>query len=122
MYDHGGIYNSKNDTLTNEAWDAINIDPGSIALSDDYVARTGLPRAQRFPWDSSKGLYYLNGYHGLHCLVCHASLPRIAIPYTTLENLETLFLGPPGWQAFGFPMGSQHALFRDFAGRHTLYG
>jgi hypothetical protein len=29
----------------------------------------GLPKAQRFPYDESKGIYLLNGYHSLHCLV-----------------------------------------------------
>lgn len=29
----------------------------------------GLPEAQTFPWDDNKGLYLLNGYHNLHCLV-----------------------------------------------------
>lgn len=69
MFEHGGIYNSENETLTNAAWEDINIDAGSVALSDHYVAQKGLPRAQRFPWDDSKGLYYLNGFHALHCLV-----------------------------------------------------
>ena len=30
---------------------------------------SGLPVAQRFPWDQSKGVYLLNGHHNLHCIV-----------------------------------------------------
>lgn len=51
------------------AWDAINIDNGSLALDYAYIEKMGLPRAQPFPWDGTKGIYLLNGYHGMHCLV-----------------------------------------------------
>ncbi|MCJ1408889.1 hypothetical protein MMC19_002966 [Ptychographa xylographoides] len=67
-YVHGGLYYSKNKTLTDEAWKAINYDHGSVALSDEDAAAWGLPVAQRFPWDQTKGLYFLSGYHSLHCL------------------------------------------------------
>lgn len=53
----------------NHAWDEINIDAGTVALGDAYVETMGLPKAQRFPWDKSKGIYYINGFHNLHCLV-----------------------------------------------------
>lgn len=42
-----------------------------VALSDDFVERARLPRSQRFPWDDSKGLYLINGYHNLHCIVSY---------------------------------------------------
>ena len=64
-----GLYDSGNSTMTDEAWENINIDAGSVALDSSYAEEMGLPRAQEFPWDRSKGLYYLNGYHNLHCLV-----------------------------------------------------
>ena len=38
-------------------------------MADDYVASMHLPKAQRFPWDASKGIYFLHGHHNLHCLV-----------------------------------------------------
>ena len=59
--------------MMNQAWDDINIDAGTVALEDAYVDTIELPKAQRFPWDESKGIYYIDGYHNLHCLVC----PRI---------------------------------------------
>ena len=58
-----------NDSLVTELWHDINIDNGVIALSDDYVASKQLPKAQRFPWDHTKGIYIVHGYHNLHCLV-----------------------------------------------------
>ncbi|MCJ1261131.1 hypothetical protein MMC22_000995 [Lobaria immixta] len=49
-------------------WERISIDNGTVALSDSYVESMGLPTSQRFPWDQNKGLYLLNGFHGMHCL------------------------------------------------------
>ena len=69
-FEHNGIYDNKDPKVTEDSWAKLNYDLGSIALSDEYADSVGLPRAQRFPWDQSKGLYFLNGYHGIHCLVC----------------------------------------------------
>lgn len=55
--------------MTDEAWENINIDAGNVALDSSYAEEMELPKAQDFPWDRSKGIYYLNGYHNLHCLV-----------------------------------------------------
>lgn len=66
--DHGGLYNSPNETLTNEAWESLTSDHGSIALTKEYAASMGLPPAQSFPWDDSKSIYFINAYHGIHCL------------------------------------------------------
>lgn len=64
-----GLYDSENKTKMDQAWDDISIDAGNVALGDSFVEAMGLPKAQRFPWDGSKGIYYLNGYQNLHCLV-----------------------------------------------------
>ncbi|KAI1826340.1 hypothetical protein F4861DRAFT_102869 [Xylaria intraflava] len=61
-------YASENQTLQEQLWHDINVDNGYVALSDDWAVRNGLRKAQRFPWDQSKGLYILHGYHNLHCL------------------------------------------------------
>ena len=64
-------YISSNRTIQDEAWKSARLvpDQGLVALTDDYVRSKGLPTAQRFPWDKSKGLYILNGFHDMHCLV-----------------------------------------------------
>lgn len=62
------------DVETDRLWQDITIDHGIIALSDEYAESKGLPKARRFPWDHSKGLYILQGYHQLHCLVSQFSL------------------------------------------------
>jgi hypothetical protein len=51
------------------AWDAIDTGPMAVALHDDYVKRVSLPRTSRFPWDTERSVYYLKGFHDLHCLV-----------------------------------------------------
>ena len=50
-------------------WAALNMDPTLIALPDDFATKHGLPKAQRFPWDKTKGIYQLEAFHQLHCLV-----------------------------------------------------
>ena len=62
-------YTDKNETLRNEAWEAINIDAGMIAVPDHFVDEKDLPDSQRFVWDKSKSVYLLNGHHTLHCVV-----------------------------------------------------
>lgn len=57
------------DDTAEERWKAISIDHGIIALSDEYVHTMGLSEARRFPWDHGKGLYVIQSYHDLHCLV-----------------------------------------------------
>ncbi|GAP83925.1 putative protein of unknown function DUF3328 [Rosellinia necatrix] len=61
-------YSTDNDTLQDELWYNINVDSAVVALSDDWVDQHDLRRAQRFPWDQSKGIYILHGFHNLHCL------------------------------------------------------
>lgn len=51
------------------AWDAIDTGPMAVALHDDYAKEHGLSFTSRFPWDTERSVYYLKGYHDLHCLV-----------------------------------------------------
>jgi hypothetical protein len=64
------LYDGQNEDLANQAWEEISIDAGNVALEDAFVEANGLPEAQRFPWNKSKGIHLINGYHNLHCLVC----------------------------------------------------
>jgi len=58
-----------NKTLEDELWNNMNLDPIVVALSDSYAKAHDLPISVfRFPWDSSKGTYYLKAFHDLHCL------------------------------------------------------
>lgn len=73
-------YTNPNETLANKLWDDINIDVGMVALPEEFVAAHGLPIAQRFPWDRSKGIYLLNGHHNLHCIVSSPISPTLSNP------------------------------------------
>ncbi|KAK6604054.1 hypothetical protein H4I95_05957 [Botrytis cinerea] len=66
-----GPYDNRSDPeATDKEWEKIsNIRLGVIALPDSYVEEKGLHKAQRFPWDESKGVYLINAYHNLHCLL-----------------------------------------------------
>ena len=46
-----------------------------VALPECLALANELPIAQRFPWDSSKGVYLLNGHHNLHCIVSNEPSP-----------------------------------------------
>lgn len=62
-------YSSDNMTLTDERWKALSADDGIVAIDREWAASKGLPLSEStFPWDSSKSIYLLNGYHGIHCL------------------------------------------------------
>ena len=60
--------------MTDHVWKNLNVDAGVVALSDEYSESMGLHSSQRFPWDDKKGIYHLNAYHGLHCLVSQTLL------------------------------------------------
>ncbi|KAH7108673.1 hypothetical protein B0J11DRAFT_500151 [Dendryphion nanum] len=57
-----------NSTAANDAWDAIDTNPMAIALHDDFAKQVGLGPSIRFPWDTERSIYYLKGFHDLHCL------------------------------------------------------
>ncbi|KAL3478696.1 hypothetical protein BJX99DRAFT_224186 [Aspergillus californicus] len=73
-------YSSLNNTLADNLWHSINIDSGVVALPDSFAASHNLRKAQRFPWDTSKGIYILHGFHNLHCL---------KIIYTSLSEFRS---------------------------------
>ena len=64
------MFNSPNRSISDAAWDGWIVDPGIVALPNDWVKGKMLPQAQHWPWDEDKGLYLLQGFHNIHCLVC----------------------------------------------------
>lgn len=63
------IFNSPNRSLADAAWESWVVDPGIVALPHNWVKGKMLPQAQHWPWDEDKGLYLLQGFHNMHCLV-----------------------------------------------------
>ncbi|MCJ1456070.1 hypothetical protein MMC28_006427 [Mycoblastus sanguinarius] len=67
-FDYFNDYWSTNETLADELWDSIDTDSLVVALDQHYISTHNLPSSNPFPWDPSKGLYYLKSFHLLHCL------------------------------------------------------
>ncbi|KUJ11512.1 uncharacterized protein LY89DRAFT_688748 [Mollisia scopiformis] len=61
-------YSHKNETYAEELWETIDTNPVAITLSYEYARENDLLEPRPFPWDESKGLFYINGFHQLHCL------------------------------------------------------
>ncbi len=82
-------YNGKDQDHANQLWDALGaeIDTGFIAVTDQWAAANDLLEAQRFPWDTGKGIYLVNGQHNLHCLVSPTRTPYnyCLVPFLFLE-------------------------------------
>ena len=91
-YEETSYSDKTNDSLAATLWHDIDIDSGVIALSDDYVASKNLPPAQRFPWDYTKGIYIVHGYHNLHCLVHEISLLNTHSILTLATRKLSIFL------------------------------
>ena len=73
-----GPLEATNHTYADEIWEAIDIDPGIVAVPLDWAEEHNLAETQPFPWDQTKGLYVVNAFHSIHCLVrpCPSALPR----------------------------------------------
>ncbi|KAI9815252.1 MAG: hypothetical protein M1827_002732 [Pycnora praestabilis] len=81
-------YFGEGKTVADQYWEHISIDNGTIALSDAYVKAMDLPTSQRFPWDEKKGLYLLNGFHSMHCLVCRSMYRQRDLALVNLIKLQ----------------------------------
>ncbi|KAF2014374.1 hypothetical protein BU24DRAFT_213519 [Aaosphaeria arxii CBS 175.79] len=79
---------SSNLTSANAAWDAIDTDAMAISLHDNFAKQVGLGPSTRFPWDTERSIYYLKGFHDLHCL----KLVRKAIVTREYGNNSTITL------------------------------
>lgn len=65
--------NVENQTASNELWDKISSSHGLIALDRQFAKEKQWLESMPVPGDEGKGLYLLESYHQLHCLVSPAS-------------------------------------------------
>lgn len=63
-------YSNVNQSISDIAWSGFTTN-GFVAIPHREAARAGLPAAEDFPDDASKGVYVLSGFHQLHCVVCN---------------------------------------------------
>ena len=50
-------------------WDHILPSHGIVAVDRKWASRQRWPESMRLPGDDNKGVYLLEAYHQLHCLV-----------------------------------------------------
>jgi len=62
-------YSDKNETKVDELWDAILPSHGFVAMDRQWAAEHHWPESMRLPNDSTKGVYLLEAYHQMHCIV-----------------------------------------------------
>ena len=63
-------WSGPNTTQTDALWKALPANVGMVAIDKQMSEDMSLYATESFPWDHSKGVYLLEGYHSLHCLVC----------------------------------------------------
>ena len=63
-------WSSKNTTRADELWNSLAPNVGMVAVENGISKDMDSYSTEPFPWDSDKGVYMLEGYHSLHCLVC----------------------------------------------------
>jgi len=84
-------YGSYNHTRDNPHWDAINPSHGFVAIDRKEATARNLPLAMYLPSDHSKGVYLLEAYHQLHCLVS-ISLSRPPLRSSTINREATVMV------------------------------
>lgn len=73
--------NATDDEVVDNAWDAIAKDFGVVAVDHKTAKKIGAPSTMDLPSDPTKGIYVVEAYHSLHCLV--SLLPK---PLETLDD------------------------------------
>jgi hypothetical protein len=63
------VYSSENETEAAAAWATIDSAHGHVAVDHHWAAAKNWPPSMPVPGDEGKGLYLLESYHQLHCLV-----------------------------------------------------
>ncbi|KAF7860759.1 hypothetical protein EAF04_008277 [Stromatinia cepivora] len=61
-------YSEVNQSISDPAWDSFTTN-GFVAISHTEAAGFGIPLAEDFPDDPSKGVYVLAGFHQIHCVM-----------------------------------------------------
>ena len=63
------VYSPQNHSDSDDLWDAIDPSHGFVAVDREWAAKQQWPVTMYLPSDHSKGVYLLEAYHQLHCLV-----------------------------------------------------
>lgn len=55
--------------LRDELWSNLKYDRGVVFVDKETISELGLDETMTFPWNENKGVYILNAFHQIHCLV-----------------------------------------------------
>lgn len=69
------------------AWNQIVPAHGIVALNHEWAKEHGLSEARNLPGDDTKGVYILDAYHQIHCLVRTFSIRSSALA----DSQQTIF-------------------------------
>lgn len=61
-------YSDVNQSISDAVWAGFTTN-GFVAIPHDEAAEFGLPLAEDFPDDPSKGVYVLEAFHEIHCVI-----------------------------------------------------
>jgi hypothetical protein len=89
VYHAHSDYWGENETLANGMWEAIDTNPIAVALDNEWAKQHGLPEAGPFPWDNSKGTYFVKAFHQLHCLVRSNSTFLMSSSLMIIQEADT---------------------------------
>ncbi|KAM3088591.1 hypothetical protein ACMFMG_000227 [Clarireedia jacksonii] len=59
---------TENDTARSILWETLDTSGAQVAIDKSWATSKRLPLSQDFPWDRSKTVYSVRGYHSIHCI------------------------------------------------------
>ena len=77
QYTWWSMYSSivqEQNTAVDQLWDNVLPAHGIVAVDHRWAAERRMPATMNLPSDPSKGVYIIDAYHQLHCLVSVAFL------------------------------------------------
>ena len=93
-------YSSDDLSTANAAWAKFVVN-GFVALPQSWVADSQWPAAREMPGDEEKGIYVVDGFHQLHCVVylhalCSSNTPMLIPLQMHIRNtMSDLLNGKP---------------------------
>lgn len=74
------------------AWSRIVPAHGIVALEHEWAREHGLRKARNLPGEDTKGVYILDAYHQIHCLVRTLSIWLVQLlTFTRLYSTQRCF-------------------------------
>jgi len=79
-------YSSPDQVISDSAWDKYTIN-GFVSLPNSWAIDRGWPVGRVMPGDEEKGIYVVDGFHQLHCLMSIRTMVTSIIDGEPIENV-----------------------------------